>query len=229
MSVAPPPRQRKPKAAKDAPKEQHAAPTIKEKNRALREEVDALRARLGMKEPRKLDDWVSLPQEMRDELAVRAIWQNMGDHTNALKYLGFDMDSGIAGAFAEHKRIVFDTPGVRALLERSFEEGAANRAMTVARMSKIVATSSDDAAVRAATVLTKLEGWNKEQAAPQAPTVVNLWTLTAGAKDAARIASGEIVAPTKALPNAPPPDDPFVVLGYEPGAPQKFDPDADAE
>lgn len=129
----------------------------------LEEEVAQLRELLQLTHARDLEEWDILPQNIRDQMAARAIMSEWGDITKAAMRLGFKIDKEAMGKnerLALYERL-FNTPGVKALLRHHTKEIEENRDQILSRLQQIAIHGSDDAAVRAIQSVAKIAGWQK--------------------------------------------------------------------
>ncbi|MGC2406213.1 MAG: hypothetical protein WA431_07375 [Candidatus Cybelea sp.] len=129
----------------------------------LRRENDELRAALGIREHRTIEEWECLPRAMRDPLAARALIASWGDRVEALVRLGFPSLSQLppsqVGAYRDHMQRVFGTPGVAAILQRELEGVNAERAALLERQVRIALCGDDSASIRAFEGLARVCGW----------------------------------------------------------------------
>jgi hypothetical protein len=131
--------------------------------RELRRENDELRAALGLREHRTLEEWECLPTAIRDPLAARALIVEWGDRVAALVRLGFPSLSQLppsqVGAYRDHIERVFGTPGVAAILQRELAGINVERAALLERQVRIALYGQDDASIRAFEGLARVCGW----------------------------------------------------------------------
>jgi hypothetical protein len=138
---------------------------LKDQVAALEQENRDLKERLEMQHGEAWRWGEVLDQPTRDRLAARALMQCWCDYRSALIRLGYNKDQ-IAGkngyltdlGRAESARI-FDTDGVRSILNRDLAKVEAERSAIIARQAEIALHGSDDAAVRATQQLAKMTGW----------------------------------------------------------------------
>jgi hypothetical protein len=189
--------------------------------KALQAENAALRAQLGLNEPMTDEIWGVLPQDVRDSMAVRVMFEEYGHTGAALKRLGFKVPSG-QGSRDERAALVqrvFGTPGVKALLEKDLADAEANRQGVIARTTQIALHGKDDSSVRATQMLAKLAGWTKDEAPPPQNNI-HLYAIVGGA----RVPEGEKRITTiehAAIPGAT--ADALSLLAHEPGAARRVD------
>lgn len=131
--------------------------------REMRREIDELRAALGLRGHRTIDEWERLPAAIRDPLAARAFISEWGDKGRALIRLGFPamnrLPPGQVHLYHDHAARVFDTPGVQALLKRDLARFDPDREAIIARTCRTALFGEDGESVRAATLLIKVCGW----------------------------------------------------------------------
>jgi hypothetical protein len=131
--------------------------------RELWRENEYLWAPLGLSKPRTIDDWEMLPQEIRDPLAARALVAEWGEAGRALIRLGFPAVNRLppdkVSLYKEYIARVFETPGVRAILERDLSRLDADREAILARQSRTALYGEDAESVRAAALVAKVCGW----------------------------------------------------------------------
>ena len=111
-----------------------------------------------------LETWNELPEELRNEVAARALVQTLLNRGPALYLLGF-------GPRTTHEsiklgRAVFDCPGVQTLLRRNMRDQLARKPDILARLTEIAISGGELAAVRAALVLSKVLRWEAPPAGP---------------------------------------------------------------
>jgi hypothetical protein len=139
----------------------------------LKREVASLRARLELRRTQTLDRWKTLPHDVRDGLAARALADEWGDHYAALVRLGFPPMSQLSprevDVYADHVTCIFKTAGVLTILRREFAGIEAERAALLARQVQIALYGPDDASTRAFEGLARVCGWT---ARPGSPTTV---------------------------------------------------------
>lgn len=152
--------------------------------KALKAEIAELRARLELTESvASFEDWgASAPQDIRDRMAARALVSEYLNGPNALKRLGFKITDEKGRLDRPYYLLlvkkVFETPGVRAILAHDLKDIEQVRKEVLARQTEIALHGEEGNAVRAATVIAKIAGWNKEE---EGKTVqVNLYQLING-------------------------------------------------
>lgn len=209
-------------------------PSLRAENRAqkvirLEAENAELRARLALTEPASMDLWDLLPQNVRDDMAARAIFQENGHPVNGLRRIGFEVKSGINNP-AEAARTkamvtkVFDTPGVRKRLEENFSDAEAQRTNIMAVQVEIALRGTPDQAIKATQNIARLQGWLAHETPDVAGSVVALWGLVAGerVKDQPKRVHGTD------RPALTPGSDVADVLSHEPGAAVRIDSESNA-
>jgi hypothetical protein len=131
--------------------------------RELRREVEELRRLLGLTKPRTIEEWEALPQSVRDPLAARAWIAEWGDRSRALVRLGFAAMNRLPPdklrAYSDHVSRVFETPGVQAILKRDLARLDVEREAILSRQCRTALYGEDGESVRAATLLTRVCGW----------------------------------------------------------------------
>jgi len=140
--------------------------TQKSRYQEMKADNDQLREALAL-EKRSLDEWLEMPEQMRDRLAAEAFFFEKGRRMSAAVRLGF----APTGSDVKNKELfaaLFETPGCRAIIERDLEDAEANRKPLLARMIYVGLNGDDDAAVRATQLVARMAGW---QLTPE--TVVN--------------------------------------------------------
>ena len=141
--------------------------------RELRRENDELRAALGMRGHRTVQEWERLPPTIRDPLAARALIVSWGDRVAALIRLGFPSLSQLppsqVGAYRDHMERVFGTPGVAAILQRELAGVNAERAALLERQVRIALYGDDSASIRAFEALARVCAWAGAGSAPSSP------------------------------------------------------------
>jgi hypothetical protein len=181
----------------------------------LREEIDRLREQLALKKaPTDIESWERFgSQRSRDEMASIAYMREWGDPRRALMLLGFPEDI----CFSEElQRRVIGTQGVAQIVEESMRPAREQRAEIIARITKIARFGADDAAIRAAVQLAKIEGWVKGDTGNSTNVHINLHSLV-HAKEAVETQSQEKqVLPLEAPQNK---NDILTLLAHDPGEP----------
>lgn len=184
----------------------------------LEQEVAELRAQLSVAPSQTPHTWAEfLTQEMRDEFAARALARAWGDTHSALARLNFVNIPNVRSA--EHKELanmVFDTPGVRERLAISFKDADASWNEIMERQRQIALRGDDDASVRAATQLAKIEGRIRQPDASALTQSISLAVLV----------NGQQATPmTNVTSDTPQSLDILTVLAHEPGEPKRVDMD----
>ena len=140
--------------------------------RELRRENDELRAALGIRKHRTIEEWERLPATIRDPLAARALIAAWGDRVEALVRLGFPSLSQLppsqVGVYRDYMERVFGTTGVEAILQRELAGINAERAALLERQVRIALYGADDASVRAFEALARVCGWTHNGTRPTA-------------------------------------------------------------
>ncbi|MGA8099312.1 MAG: hypothetical protein WB810_11720 [Candidatus Cybelea sp.] len=131
--------------------------------RELRRENEELRAALGLRDYRTMDEWEMLPAAIRDPLAARAFIAEWGDKGRALIRLGFPAMNKLppdrVHLYNDHVARVFETPGVQAILERDLARLDFEREAILLRVTRAALYGADAESVRAAALLIKVCGW----------------------------------------------------------------------
>jgi hypothetical protein len=128
--------------------------------KALQEENALLRAQLGIDTTSSYDEWAaSLPQDMRDRMAARALFSCWGAHGRALKMLCIDTTGMSDWEIKQLGTKVFSTPGVSAELEGDFSDVREQRKAILARTVQISRFGDDDASLKATSLIAKIDGW----------------------------------------------------------------------
>jgi hypothetical protein len=131
--------------------------------RELRRENEDLRALLGLTSRRTIEEWEALPRAIRDPLAARAFIAEWGDVGRALVRLGFPAMNRLppdkVRLYKNYAARVFETPGVRAVLERDLARLDADREAILSKLSQTALYGEDADSVRAAEALVKACGW----------------------------------------------------------------------
>lgn len=143
------------------------APTKKDLLANLRAENESLRASLGIAIPTEYETWAAnVPQHIRDQMAVRALFAEWMDEPKALIRLGFDCARRpntswwMPEVHALAKKI-FGTPGVQAILEADNAEAEDHRLKIISRLIQIAEHGEDKIAVAAASQIANVSGWKK--------------------------------------------------------------------
>lgn len=180
---------------------------LEAENAALRERLDLQLT--GTANFEDVDAWeLSIGQKTRDELAVRAIFLHSGDMYHALRYLGFTLPENRIEQRALAKK-VFDTPGVRALMEQNLAELEGHREKIIARQIQISLFGTNEDATRSAQLLARIGGWQKQPENSFERGAVNVNVLLGERAAAKEISVG--MQPVAAL------------LSHEPGPPVRID------
>jgi hypothetical protein len=178
--------------------------------RALKDENDDLRARMGMT-PTDLDMWEAFnPQDARDMMAAQALVAEWGDARRALMRLGIAIGKGKPDIVEPLAARIFLTPGCQAIMNRDLSDATANHEAIVKRMSRIATLGTDDTSVKATQVLAKLLGWQKtpDTVIDNRKVQITLQQLVNPGDRAVRASAKELPAGTV---------DAVDFLGHEPG------------
>ena len=204
-------------------KPQAARQTSRDKIAHLEAENADLRARLGA-EPTTIESWgVHLTQDLRDQMAARALVQEWGDEPRALLRLGFECPKNATNRWMpevwELAHKVFGTDGVQRILKSNLADLDAQKGTMLARLMQIATHGDDSNAVRAAGQLAKVMGLNKADAAAlQAGNMtVNLFQMMGKADPNSPQRVSSIVEDADEIIDA----DDFLV--HEPGEPTLID------
>lgn len=195
----------------------------------LREQNDTLTRALvnleGDAEALTLEMWErSGSQETRDGFAARALLVEWGNQPRALQRLGFKVITkggnwkpAIVEALG---KTVFDTPGVKLILDNDFKDTDAAWGQVLERTRKNAIHGNDDVSVKAAAVLAKIEGRYKQPENVIAPGFTSLHILVQGkdgSTDVKQVATIESHDPLALLSHEPsnkatriPSDDPAI-------------------
>lgn len=119
----------------------------------LKEENERLRESLELPQ-RTIEDWLELPEAMRDRFAADAFVREKGLRHAAIRRLGFGPGGG-----KELAAQVFDTPGCKAIIDRDLEDAEANRLPLLARMIHTGLYGDEDASIRATELVARMKGW----------------------------------------------------------------------
>ena len=190
----------------------------KRKYQALLEETQALRTRLELTAPQTLELWDILPQELRDDMAVRAIFQEQANSVRALIYLGFDVPERGKDRKGLREMIdrVFNTPGVKERLARNFQNADAERSAIVARQVEIAERGDPEQSIKATTVIARLQGWlTKDAPPPGIGPPIQILNVIGALKGNGQ---AELAAAPEAASSSV-----FDVLGHTPGAAMRID------
>ena len=155
-------------------------------------ELQELREQMGMKRI-PADDWcAAAPQELRDQMAARALMAEWLNEYNALVRLGIiakpksrepQGEENDAPPYEEIFERIFRTEGVRAILQRDLTDVEKQKKELLARQAQIALHGDDDSATRAFTSVARVAGWNKPDVAPASVSVSlyqMLWTRGEG-------------------------------------------------
>jgi len=164
----------------------------------------------GEAEALTLEMWErSGSQETRDGFAARALLVEWGNQPRALQRLGFQVITkggnwkpATVEALSKH---VFDTPGVKVILDNDFKDTDAAWGQVLERTRKNAIHGSDEVSVKAAAVLAKIEGRYKQPENGPAP-FVSLHVLVQG-KDGATDVKQAVTIDSH---------DPLAILSHEP-------------
>jgi hypothetical protein len=171
---------------------------LKRRNEELEKEVVALRQSLGLQHS-TVDEWARFaPQHLRDQMAASALIMEKLDEPRALIRLGFHCEKNKQNRWVaevwEKARQIFDTPGVKAILERDMEDAEANKAKIIARLVQTAMHGSEGDSVRASQQLAKMADWNNtDRGALPTNVTVNLMQMF-GDKPATQAKSVEAAA-----------------------------------
>lgn len=129
----------------------------------LRAEVSDLTKTLEMERGYNIEEWErSMPQEMRDELAARALIACDGDAIRAAARLGF---KGWAGKKWASRHLptdrIFNTPGCQAILRRDLASAEESRDLMIQRQIKIALYGEPVESTRAFQAIARVLGWQK--------------------------------------------------------------------
>lgn len=151
--------------SEEAPKQYLKSSKLRMKT--LKQENEVLRKRLGMKNLTTLEEWMLNPQEIRDQMAARALMAEWGRVREALVLLGFIQTDDYARIPKDQKqrfklaKVIFQTPGCQELLLRHLQEVDDNKGAILSRLQQVALHAADGEAVRAAQVISKMSGWQK--------------------------------------------------------------------
>jgi hypothetical protein len=185
--------------------------TFRRKRDEVIEENGELRERLGMEHDLTFERWESsMPQEVRDTFAARALVNEMGNCAAALTRLGFPRhDPKKFPNYRETWAKVFQTPGVLKILNLGKLEDFQEPIMF--RQAEVALHGDDTNSTRAAQFVARTLGWQKT---PDIHIHQNRQTIYALVNQ--KNSRGEIEGETiEALA-----DD---FLGHEPAGPQRID------
>lgn len=170
------------------------------RSKQLAMEYRELREQMGMKRI-PVDAWcAAAPQELRDQMAARALMAEWLNEFNALIRLGIlargsrppatDADGEPLPLYEEIFERIFRTEGVREILRRDLTDVEQQKQALLARQAQIALHGSDESATRAFLSLARVAGWNKQEAV--APAVsVSLYQML-GDRDGGRIVSAKV-------------------------------------
>jgi hypothetical protein len=183
--------------------------------KALREENTRLREQLNLKSaPTSLESWERFgSQRSRDEMAAIAYMREWGDPRRALMLLGFTEEASYS---EELQRRIIGTAGVAEIVEESMRPARQQRAEIIARITKIARFGSDDAAIRAAVQLAKIEGWVKGDTGNSTNVHINLHSLVHAKETVEPQGHEKQVLPLEAPQNK---NDILTLLAHDPGEP----------
>lgn len=135
----------------------------KVKTHDLEEEVIVLREALGIASNRTIEEWLELPQRVRDETAARAMAAEWSNYAHAAARLGFEpfADGWTPERRKKLYRTLFQTPGCRKHLQLHNQDLEKNREPILARLQNIALLGEDAVAVRAVALIAKITGWQK--------------------------------------------------------------------
>jgi len=175
---------------------------LEAENRELRDQLtDGMRT--------SLEQWeTTMPENIRDALAARALISSNGDLYRAAAKLGFGPMRWKTAK--EVMPRIFATPGVKEILARDLKKPEENRQELLERQVKIALYGDDSASVKSFQMLAKVCGWVK---APDVLVQNNRQTILALVTQ--KNGQGEIPEETlEALP---------AFLEHEPGAAVRID------
>lgn len=179
----------------------------------LHQENIALRKALGNDERTyTIDEWeATMPQDVRDGFAARALIVTRGDAFRALGMLGFpNVNKYGAKKFHDVVERIFRTPGVQAALTRDLAKPEEHRQEIIARQISIALYADDEASTKAFVALSRVCGWQKTP---------DIFVQNNRATILALVAQGPAAAPAEpALP---------AFLAHEPGAAVRIDSDSE--
>lgn len=187
----------------------------------LEEENEQLRASLAIDGPVRFENWArSMPQEMRDLMAARALYSEWGIETNALKRLGFLIgqksgENGYRGKELDELIVkVFQTEGVQRHLHESLADVDEQKQDLIRRQAHIAKYGDDEASARAFVAVAKVMGWIKpgETKISIDQRKVSLYQL-ANAGTTNRRSDEQVALETQ----------PEAFLGHDPGEPARID------
>lgn len=177
----------------------------------MKEEIDRLREALDLPS-RTIEDWLELPEQMRDRMAGEAFFHEKGMKGSALRRLGFHvLPKGDKALEAQ----VFDTPGCKAIVEQDLEDAEVNRKPILAKLVFVARYGEDDPAIRAAQLVARMAGW---QLTPESVTNI----------DQRRVTLLQIIgnAPSEQTAIETPPEEvQEAFLSHEPGEPVRVSSD----
>ena len=102
--------------------------THREQIRILKAEVKTLRERLGVEKPMDEETWGDFaPQHLRDEVAASALIEQGLHPLRGLERLGFTIEDHSDPKWRELASRIFETPGVRAILDADAAKFAGNK------------------------------------------------------------------------------------------------------
>lgn len=179
----------------------------------LKDENAALRATLDMPSGLSIEEWEeTMPQELRDQFAARALIESQGDYIRAAGRLGFKGWSTVrpASSLAPLLARIFATPGCRAILERDLAEPKKIRGQLIERQVQIALYGDDQHSTRAFHELAMVCGWKRS-----ADIIVHNQPTTVLAMVTQKDHRGDLpIANAEALPG---------FLEHEPGAAVRID------
>jgi hypothetical protein len=149
--------------------------------RELRRENEELRAALGLRGSRTIEEWEALAAWYRDLLAARAFLDEWGDRGKALTRLGFPAMNKLppnkVHFYEDYAARVFDTPGVQAELKRALGRIDSERDAMLSRLSWTALGADDGESLRAIELLAKVCGWYYHPPQPSTPAAADVDTL----------------------------------------------------
>ena len=158
------------------------------KTEFLKEENRRLRELLHLDEYLDEESWgAHAPQSMRDQYAASALISEGLHPIKALVRLGFkvqrDSDGKVDKRLKEIAKNIFETEGVKRILEADVEKFSANKEMVMSNLHRIATSplSADSDKVRAAGQLSKMvEGWQDGEKGKNPVAVLNFLAQIVG-------------------------------------------------
>jgi hypothetical protein len=183
----------------------------------LNEEIIKLRKLAGMGDDMviALESWEASGQEQqRDVFAARALIAEWGNQARALQRLGFNVMAGKTWdvkVVAVLSEAVFNTPGVREILDQAPLSNDGSWAKILERTRKTALIGDDESAVKAAQLLAKVEGRIKDTKKQLPPAAVSLHVLVNNQGNPATVGIAD-VKQAEAIET----HDPLSILAHEP-------------